>query len=131
MIVFLTLVHVFAMIVKITWTWSVAWHDIADLFGKRTFAATLRLLAAETKPFYLPAVLVYWGTYRFTNDNPGPLWLSALFIALDLTMWFMFRNHNPDDDDRWKRRRKRAVESVKKIGARLVVVPVPSPVPTS
>jgi hypothetical protein len=126
-ILFLTLLHFLAMVVKINWTWSVAWYDIVDYFGKHRAAATMRFIAAETKPFYLPSVLIYWGTFRFTNDDPGPLWLNAIFIAVDLTMWLFFRNHNPDDDDRWKRRRKKVSESIKKVGARLVIVPVPTP----
>jgi hypothetical protein len=124
---FLVVAHFLAMMVKINWTWSVAWYEVADILGKHRAAATMRFMAAEFKPFYLPAVFVYWGTFRFTNDDPGPLWLNFLFALLDLAMWFIFRNHNPDDDDRWKRRRKRAADEVRKVGARLVIVPTPVP----
>lgn len=127
MIAFLIVLHFLAMAVKVQWTWSVSFYDIADILGKHRAAATMRFIAAEFKPFYLPAVFTYWGTYRMTNDHPGPLWLNFLFAMLDLAMWFFFRNRNPDDDDRWKRRRKRASESIKKVGSRLVIVPAPAP----
>ena len=121
------MLHTVAMVVKINWAWSVSWYQLADHFGKHQLAATLRFIAAETKPFYLPAVFVYWATSPFVHDKPSPLWLTGLVVGLDLALWFYFRNHNPDDDDRWKRRRKRAAESIKKVGARLVVVPAPAP----
>jgi Ser/Thr protein kinase RdoA (MazF antagonist) len=126
MILTLTLLHFLAMVIKINWSWSVAWYDMADLLHKHRAAATMRFIAAETKPFYLPAVAVYWGTYPLTSEDLPPLWVMALCVAIDLTLWVFFRNRNPDDDDRWERRRKRASESIKRVGARLVVVPAPA-----
>jgi hypothetical protein len=78
----------------------------------------LHTVSAELHPF-IPYLVVanlavsVWGE-PFT-DQP-----VYYFIAgLGLVNWFLDR----DDDDRWKRRRRKAAGAVKRVGARLVVAP--------
>jgi len=82
-------------------------------------------LFSELLPFYLPAVLV--GT-AFDLHHHESLWFM-FFRACELFNWFVLKDLN-DDDDRWKRRKKKAVETIEKVGGRLKVVAVsvaPSP----
>lgn len=44
---------------------------------------------------------------------------------MNLLAWLVYRNL-PDDDDRWKKRRKKLSEQVSVVGGRLQVVPVRS-----
>jgi hypothetical protein len=66
-----------------------------------------------------PGMLLYWA-----------LTIDGLFDAICLVVnawvwWDWCRNH--DGDDRWKKRRKKAVAKVKQVAGRLIVVPIPAP----
>lgn len=97
------------------------WSSFFVLIGKwlpervRVKALAVRL---ELKPFMLPAVLVEH--LAETMLHPGESrWFD---LGLNLLGWLAYRNL-PDDDDRWKRRRKQAAERVSAVGGRLQVVP--------
>jgi hypothetical protein len=75
-------------------------------------------LASELRPFYLPAFFVSL-TYQ---SMTGILWnwMSILGNATAILCWFIYKDTG---DDRWKRRRKKLREKIKRVGAKLVVVP--------
>ena len=83
----------------------------------------LNRLAWELKPFYLPALGVnLWCRLAF-YDTPMH-WLEWILQAMGLVT-YLFAKHFLDDDDRWKRRAKKARDAIKRVGSRLVVVPAP------
>lgn len=73
---------------------------------------------AELRPFYLPAVVVHIAEVTFAGEMRG--W-NVFFAACNVLNWYLFKDVG--DDDRWKRRTKKAVEKIKQVGSRLVVVP--------
>jgi len=86
-----------------------------------------RTMFHETRPFYWPAVIVV-DLEAIINGDGGPAaywtdWLHYLWLGCQVLNWYWFKNI--DDDDRWKRRRAKALEAIKSVGARLIVVPVP------
>lgn len=52
--------------------------------------------------------------------------LNILFFFAYLGIWWIYRH---DGDDRWKKRRKKALAKVKQVGRKLVIVPIPQPLP--
>lgn len=83
------------------------------------WVAVNRWIWAELRLFYLPAVAIVIGSLVLRGEVLG--W-NTLVIFCDLMNWFMLKNL--DDDDRWKRRRKKLSEKVARVGGRLVAVPV-------
>lgn len=66
-----------------------------------------------------PGMLGYW---FITADSTWD-WLA---LAVNFWVWTdWYRNHK--DDDRWKKRRKKALSKVKQVAGKLVVVPIPAP----
>ena len=61
--------------------------------------------------------IVHWAVQDWNGDSP---WV-ILFDALNLFNWWYFRNW--PDENRWKRRAKKAKEAVAVRAGRLVVVP--------
>lgn len=79
-----------------------------------------RWMYAELRPFYLPCAIVIITRNVVTGDIlHGLTWLGDFFALL---CWFSFKDIDIDDD-RWKRRKARVLEKVKRLGSRLVVVP--------
>jgi hypothetical protein len=74
----------------------------------------------ELRPLYLPAHMIVVA-YQLVHGSPD--WLNAVLgFALAWVIWKV-----KDDDDRWKRRRKKLAEKVEAVGGKLTVVPVGSP----
>lgn len=97
---------------------KVVGHEPRDMF---------RTIYHELKPFYWAAVLALnmddvtkHGIIVYLLN-----WTHYLSWAGFIYIWVAFRNL--DDDDRWKRRRKKLAEAVKRVGDRLVVT-FPEPV---
>lgn len=78
-----------------------------------------RFIWAELRPFYLPAVVLT--IVGKVMDAPLSGW-DLLNIASAVWVWWLLKDVS-DKDDRWKRRRKKAAEAIKRVGSRLVVVP--------
>jgi hypothetical protein len=99
------------------------WVIISGVFPYLTFGV-LGLFDERWKQWYLEGRFFYkWLGYPYlivynalTND-----WLAAGIWSLNLVIAWTI---GPDDDDRWKKRRKRLAGKVKALNGRLVVVPV-------
>lgn len=87
---------------------------------KHRIADFLRTIRAELQPFYLPTVAVLLVLDTMSGEINDP-WI-ALNNAARFVLWVLYRNLD-DDDDRWKRRRAKVKEKIKRVGSRLVVVP--------
>lgn len=72
----------------------------------------------EFKPFYWPSVVVSVISH---GAKGTPAWITAAMIGINWFNWWVFRNAD-NDDDRWKRRKKKLTEAVKQVGGKLIVV---------
>ena len=73
---------------------------------------------AELRPFYLPATFIYVAV----DVAHGRIWgLDMVFHVCYVLNWFLFKD--VDDDDRWKRRRRKVLEKIRATDRGLVVVP--------
>jgi hypothetical protein len=79
-------------------------------------------LRAESKPFALPAVIAMYVAVVAVGKGG---WSNNLTLIIEAACWLYWRK-DPDDDDRWKKRRKKVAEQVSVVGGRLQVVPVRS-----
>ncbi len=102
-----------AALVVMAWVYSAML-----LFTGRTI---VRWVFWELRPFYLPAVVLLAGTYGHFTDP-----LADFSYASEVACWFLWKDSD-GDDNRWKRRRRRVVEAVRRVGSRLAVVPAGSP----
>lgn len=82
-----------------------------------------RWVWAETRPFYLPAVVFGIAHTAYQGELRG---LEIFFAFCGLVSWWLLKDVD-DNDDRWKRRRKRLAERVSRVGSRLAVVPASGP----
>lgn len=53
----------------------------------------------------------------------GLTWVDYGGITMLVVSWWVAKNID-DDDDRWRRRRRKVVEKIRRVGNRLVPVPV-------
>lgn len=67
-----------------------------------------------------------WLNRAAWRDTGWQQLLDLVFIIAYLYLWWIFRN---DGDDRWKKRRRKMLAKVKQVGRKLVVVPIPQPLP--
>lgn len=105
-------------------TWSIAsavlfFGRLMGFGGHPVLMGALRLWA-ELRPFYLPAVVVAIGGYVLAGEMLG--W-NTFYSACYIVNWFAYKDIDDEDDDRWKRRKKKVLDAVARVGARLVVVP--------
>lgn len=114
------LVYVFWILTgygSLLWMFSGLAIVLAQRLGREPFEK-VRTVYHELRPFYLVLVLgntVAWLLYG--DSHP----VDYFTMAMELLIWFLMRD--VDDDDRWKRRRKRLTERVAEVGGRLTVVP--------
>jgi hypothetical protein len=85
----------------------------------------LRWLWAELRPFYLPACVV--GVLETVLAGEGGGFWIWVGHALQFACWWIYKNVDDDDEDRWKRRKAKLKEKVAQLGGRLVVVPAGAP----
>jgi hypothetical protein len=90
---------------------SAAWFEMARIRVPRLVSEA----SAELHPFMPFAILtnlavITWG------DPIGERWTNYAFSVVAIAGWFA----DKDNDDRWKRRRKRLGDRVKSLGHRLV-----------
>lgn len=76
-------------------------------------------LRRELKPFALPSVVLTSALDFPAGDGDV---LSGAVFAVNLVLWWVYRE-DEDDDDRWKRRREKLASKVAEVGGRLQVVP--------
>lgn len=74
----------------------------------------------ELKPFYLPALVVLQFASIAVEHGRYTV-LDACQAACLIGCWYGLRNAG-EDDDRWKRRRRKVAERVQVAGGRLTVV---------
>jgi hypothetical protein len=92
----------------------------------RELPTLARTIYHETRPFYWASVAAIWAPDWYDKGVLAFLlnWLHYLWLVCYYVNWRMMKD--VDDDDRWKRRRRKLAEAVKRVGDRLVVVaPVP------
>lgn len=119
-----TIIVAFGALVAVMWQISsgtLYWTKVLTGAIDQRFLRPHRWLAAELRPFYLPAALIIISDDVVT----GRLWGSGWAIFGDaalLACWWLYKD--VDDDDRWKRRRAKVVGKVKALASgRLTVVP--------
>lgn len=71
----------------------------------------------EFKPFYWPSVALTAISY---GAKGTPVWLTAGMIGINWFNWYVYKDAD-NDDDRWKRRKKKLAKTVKQVGGKLVV----------
>lgn len=95
------------------------------------FPATIRevgrSIAREAQPFFLPTTAVvcaYNLDAQFIHGSFGDRFLYALGLVANILFYSVYKD---DDDDRWRKRRKKVTEAIKRVGSRLVVSPQGAP----
>lgn len=81
----------------------------------------IRTIFHELRPFYLPAAL-FGNLAPVVAQHQRVTVLTAVFFACSIYCWFAYKDVDKDDDDRWKRRRRKVAERVEAAGGRLTVV---------
>jgi hypothetical protein len=117
------IIHLLNLLTAIlSWTILVGWFSVgntADLVPRR-WQHTLATIFFETRwawPFCCA-----WSDFISPTLSGNFGWWSYLQMAVDGFVWWAMAREK-DDDDRWRRRGKRALEAVRAAGHRLVVVP--------
>jgi len=111
-----------AYVVRLLWITSAIMLELNS--SKRLFNKTnlpykyFLVMFAELKPFYLPAIMFMMAKEIGTHTTN---WFSPIDYACAIILYHLLKN--VDEDDRWKKRRKKLTEKVKAFGGRLVVVP--------
>jgi hypothetical protein len=79
-----------------------------------------RRLYFELRPFYPVTRTAYW---ILTMMHRPLSWWMYIFMGLDVLCWFILKDRT-DDEDRWKRRRRKVAEKIKATNGKLTVVPI-------
>lgn len=112
-----------ALVISSAWVWVVLVLGLFKDWLPDNARGLLNAVAAELRPFYLPAYgLSKW---FYLAEHGGMSWWEWLLTANAIAFWF-YSKRWLDDDDRWKRRAKKAKEVIQRVGSRLVVVPAPA-----
>lgn len=113
-----------AVWIRVLWAFPAVLLSVGPVFGRglpdSRFRRVLVILRAEVRPFYLPAMVVCMAEETAQGELTG--W-RVLVEILAVMAWWAFKG---EDDDRWKRRRKRVQAKIAQVGAKLVVVPAPA-----
>jgi len=100
------------------YAWLVFVFVTARALGLEHRFPIFKTLILELKPLYWLMLPCY--TYHVMNADQ-PAWVKTVNLAGALaTVWIVNRI---DDDDRWKKRRKKLLEKVSQVAGRLVVTP--------
>lgn len=106
-----------ATFVYLSWTLSGLVLTINTAFRLPIRLGAIRWCFHEFKPLYPIAYVVVYGPDVVTGHVEA--WtVAGMFFGI--MNWFTFKDI--DDDDRWKRRRRKVVERVRALGGRLTVV---------
>lgn len=106
---------------SIIWSWvaSAIFIEISKKFLGYVHR-TIKNIYLEIKPFYLSVVIVYITSLSVQGKmlNGWNIWSSFIWLVC----WWVYKNVL-DDDNRWKKRKKKVLDKVRRLGSRLVVVP--------
>lgn len=97
------------------------------LLAKLWFPGHTRALRSElwwTTSFISAPIALLNGLWAAIQDFA---WYDPIALAFNVLAWWFFIVKDNDKDDRWKKRRKKALARVKEVAGKLVVVPLPSP----
>lgn len=78
-----------------------------------------RWIFHELKPFYLFMAITRFGIHCL--DLRPELWIHAAIFGMDLFNYHRYKNY--DDDDRWKRRRRKILDKITITDGKLAVIP--------
>jgi hypothetical protein len=89
--------------------------------GETVLTTVARTIWAEGRPFYLPAVVA--DAVLDAVEATTLLGQASAIVGLVVGMfcWYVFKDI--DDDDRWRRRKRKVANRVAQVGARLQVAP--------
>ena len=113
----LDLLELATVLIVCAWSLASCAMSIIQILRPADIPQALCFIHNELKPFYLPALAV--STVLGCLD--GFSWNTAVHAGFGVLNWFLFKDL--DDDDRWKRRKKKLAEKVSRSGSRLVVQP--------
>lgn len=103
------------------YTFWIMGNAIAKLFQHVGPGKVYELAVRVHQEFWIVAPIGWLSAVWEVATGPAGRSFMLLFHAIGAWIWWTDRNW--PDDNIWKRRSKRAVESVKVSGSRLVVVP--------
>lgn len=113
---------VYGMTIAIYVSWMVAYMARSALkVHGRPAPAAVNWVFFEGRPF-VPALSVVAYLAGALSTGGGLVGLRAVSLVGGLLLWWIAR-HEKDDDDRWRKRRAKVAEQVRRVGARLQVVP--------
>jgi hypothetical protein len=107
-------------LVPIMWNFAGLMVLLAKVRGREA-SDLVRALYGELRPFYWPAVAVWAGLHVWAGSPLAMVGGTTVMWALG---WFAGRG---DDDDRWKRRRRKLGDRIRATAAGLKVVPAGAP----
>lgn len=76
----------------------------------------VREIHNELKPFVLPAIVV------IAIFQDGPMSARIINTVFNIAFWWAYKDLD-NDDDRWKKRKRKLKDKVQVSGSKLVVVP--------
>jgi hypothetical protein len=97
------------------------------IFAKLWVPGRTRALRSElwwTTSFVSGPLFLFGVLFQAIMDSSA--W-DLLFLVFEALQWWFLVVKDKDRDDRWKKRRKKAMSKVKEASGRLVVVPIPAP----
>ena len=109
----------------------VLWVAFGEYFiyinAKSSFPAQSRGLRSElwwtTAFISAPLCLLSWMTGMVVDFD----WWDPIILLINILIWWFWIVKDKDRDDRWKKRRKKAMAAIKEVGGKLVIVPLPHP----
>jgi hypothetical protein len=107
-----------ALHIAVVLIWTLGFPPMLNWVIPARFRACLSNLGAEIHPF-IPYILVIDLAVDVWGETLLEGWPAYLFKAMAFMIWLTERN----DDDRWKRRRRKLRARLERAGARLIVVP--------
>jgi hypothetical protein len=108
--------------VQAAWCIAAVLIYLTKTVGRRP-AEVIRAVFHELRPFYWPAFCVETVAEAWL-DQPFGFW-QAVGIASTVFCWWFYKDI--DKDDRWKRRKAKLADKVRRAGSRLVVSPAGAP----
>lgn len=107
-----------------SWLW-ISWA-LGYGIWQLTRAEWLREVLLETRPAFRAITVLKMAVWDVSTAIPDAVYWLPFYWAADL-IWIFILSKDLGDDDRWKRRRKKAAAKVKEVAGRLVVVPELAP----
>lgn len=106
---------------EFAWCMSAIAINISRKFAGGHYHKWLGFIFSEIKPFYLTIVIINIAILSMSGEllrHPYSIWESFVWLCC----WWVYKD-TIDDDDRWKKRKKKVLDKVKRLGSKLVVVP--------